>query len=71
MARRIVSFGRHRDLLVENGEIFIPCVYSAHSRGDPVGISGRCLIFIELECLGYLVVNKVEETMTLVILTEY
>jgi len=58
MARHIVSFARYRDLLVENSKIFIPCVYLAHSRCDPIRILERCLILIKLEWLGYLVVKK-------------
>ena len=35
------------DLLVENGEIFLPHLYLASPQGgDPVGILGRCLMLI-------------------------
>ena len=50
---------RYSDLLVENHEIFIPHLYLLPpTRGDPVGISWRCLILIKLEWLGYRVVEK-------------
>jgi len=37
--RYLVSFARNSDLLVENRGIYIPHLYLAPARGDPVGIS--------------------------------
>jgi len=57
----LVSFVRYSDLLVENREIFIPHLHLAPCRGDPVGISRKCLILIQLEWLVYRVVKKLRQ----------
>ena len=44
--------------MVENRGIYISHLYLAPARGDPVGISWRCLMLIRLEWLGYRKVKK-------------